>query len=57
MTKTKSMSQSSQSRAFVETARLLGANEDEGHFKGVLRQIVRADVPPEARKKPKRKET
>ncbi len=31
------MSQSSQSRAFVETARQLGANEDEGHFKGVLR--------------------
>ncbi len=46
---------SSQRASFIEAARKLGCDEDEVHFKDALRQISRADVPPEQRKKPKRK--
>ena len=45
----------SQPARFIEVARELGCDEDEAHFKDALRQISRADVPPEDRKKPKRK--
>ena len=40
---------------FIEAARKLGGNEDEAHFKAKLGEIARAKVPPEQRKKPKRK--
>ncbi len=44
-----------QEQKFIDKARELGVDEDEGRFKATLRQIARADVPLEHRKKPKRK--
>ena len=44
-----------QSQKFIDKSRELGVDEDEAHFKAALRQIARADVPPEQRKKPKHK--
>ena len=46
-----------QSRKFIDAARELGVDEDEARFKEKLRDIARADVPPEQRKKPKRKKS
>ena len=40
---------------FKRATRELGADKDEAHFKAALRKIARADVPPEQRKKAKRK--
>ena len=45
----------SQAKRFIDAARELGADEDEARFKKALRDIARADVPLEDRKKPKRK--
>ena len=45
----------SQRKRFIEAARELGVDQDGERFKAALRQIARADVPPEQRKKPKRK--
>ena len=51
----KARAKNSQHEQFIDKARELGVDEDEGRFKAALRQISRADVPPEDRKKPKRK--
>ncbi len=47
--------QKCQRESFVEAAKQIGVNENDAEFKAKLRQIARADVPPEQRKKPKRK--
>ena len=44
-----------QGQCFIKAARELGVKEDEKRFKANLGKIARADVPPEDRKKPKRK--
>ena len=51
----KARAKNSQHEQFIDKARELGVDEDEGRFKAALRQISRADVPSEQRKKPKRK--
>ena len=51
----KNKKRSKQSARFVEAAHELGVDESEAEFKEALGKIARAAVPPEQRKKPKRK--